>query len=228
MLDCVARKAPVNYYVIKETLKGKGYGAGTMQRDLQLLTKLGFLGTKTPRTKKKNRKVDYDLTVDGMVLFLSIASFIGSFQSRNNIKHLLHKYADLLPRISGIYGDIERLHFDDLAEVLLLTVASQFYDKSTISSFHDIHPLEAKKEFDTRLAEKRYNSKPFEHLFFMGMAPPSAYLRHQRVRLENALQSAEGTALRKQVIAELDQERQYHSAMVEVIDEKVKFLNLKR
>lgn len=226
MLDCVARNGPVNYYVIREALKRKGYGGGTMQRDLQLLTNLGFFESKTSSTKKKNRKSDYDLTLDGIVLFLSIASLIGSFRSKNYIQRLLQKYPNLLPRISSIYEDCERLRIDDLAEMLMLEIASQLYDKATISSLNNINPLDMKREFAAHLVQRPYTSNSFEHLFFMLMAPPSLYLRTERVRLERALQSPSGTALRKQVIAELELAREHHSAMLQVIDEQVKYLNL--
>ena len=133
----------------------------------------------------------------------------------------MEKYADLLPKISAVYADIERLQIDKLAQELLLTVASQFYDKTTISSFHDIHPLETRKKYHTLSTKGWYGSMPFEHRFFIGLAPPTAYLAaahaRQRLRLENALQSMEGASLRRQIIAELNQQREYHSAMVDQI-----------
>jgi hypothetical protein len=226
MLECVERNGPVNYYRIKNALKGKGYGGGTMQHDLQLLTQLGFIAPIVPLTKKRNRKADYELTTEGLILLLSIASYISSFRTRNYVHHLLHRHSTLLPKISSVYGEMEKLKITGLPDALLLNVASEFYDKSTISSFHNLHPSIVKSELAARFAERRNNPAPFEHRFFMAMAPPSTHLKDQRVKLERALQSRKGTTIRKRVIAELENERAYYSARAGATNEAIRFLNL--
>jgi len=215
MLDFIARNGPTNYYAIKEGLKRKGYGGGTMQRDLQLLTRTGFLHTQTPRTHKRNRKKDYDLTVNGMMLFIGITSHIDSLQSRNYIDRLIHKYPTYLPRIAHNYEDIEKLKLNTLAASILQKIAREFYDRATISNLH-LNPSDPKEPLDTHL---------IEHLFFTTMAPPSLFLRTSRAKLEEALQNPSGAAIRNEVIKELEHERKYYSTYVEVIDEKIKFLN---
>jgi len=223
MLDFIARNGPVNYYRIKEALKGKGYGGGTMQRDLQALLGFGFIAATPNRTKKKNRKSDYDLTGDGAILLLSIASFTRTPLTKNRIRNLLQKYSRFFPKISGAYQDFERFKINHLADQLLLTTATQFYDQAAISNLPHFTDLHLKKEPDTQRPERPQNA--FEHRFFRELAPPCTYFGSNRVKVETILQNPKGATLRQVVVRELELEHEYHSAMAQVIEEKIKFLN---
>ena len=225
MLECVERKGPVNYYVIREELKGKGYGGGTMQHDLRLLTQLGFIAPKAPHSMKRNRKADYELTTEGLVLLLSITSHVSSFRTRNHLESILDRHPNLLPKISSVYRLMEKLKVTGLPDQMLPRVAAEVYDKSTITSFNNLHPSIVKNEMTTRFTIRQNNPRPFEHIFFMALAPPSDHLKEQRIKLDNALQSNRNAVVRSRVIQELKIEHDYYSARAKVMNEAIGFLN---
>jgi predicted transcriptional regulator len=137
ILIYLVEEGPANKYDIKENARAGSQP--TVLSTVDFLHDLGFISAKRLKKKSTGKQSDcYDLTIDGLMLLLSVVRYVGrkalgTKGKRFRVSYLAERQLKLLPRIFGLWNKFEAAGVADLAERHLLDIACREIDPVDLS-----------------------------------------------------------------------------------------------